>query len=258
MSGSISEEEFQGFAESLVHMSSQIGDNWEIRTHEQEVYLYKRSVESVFVSRATGSHRTTTAADDEHTDSDRNVLKTTEKPLYTSAATEVSYDSKRYDSERCDEELDDSIIDDIEAVLCEQHESYFREPDNAEIDLSNKSTRVPRTYEYNIVYSHSYGVPVLYFNVYTTEGAVVGLEEVWGAVPPPHSEQVDRDRWTMLTQQEHPLLGRPYFQLHPCHTADLMKQVPPCRHSNYLVTWLSAVGPVIGLRLPLAYARLKS
>ena len=25
--------------------------------------------------------------------------------------------------------------------------------------------------------------------------------------------------------QEHPYLGRPFYQLHPCHTANLMEQV---------------------------------
>ncbi|KAJ8305914.1 hypothetical protein KUTeg_016459 [Tegillarca granosa] len=55
---------------------------------------------------------------------------------------------------------------------------------------------------------------------------MVSLEEIWRCVPSHYRDKLEVDKWSFLTQQEHPFLGRPFYQLHPCHTADLMKQVP--------------------------------
>ncbi|XP_020893470.1 ubiquitin-like-conjugating enzyme ATG10 isoform X2 [Exaiptasia diaphana] len=118
-------------------------------------------------------------------------------------------------------------------------------------------------YEYHVTYSPSYGVPVLYFITYTQDGCPLGLQDVWSAIPHVYQQRLQAERWTFLTQQEHPFLGKPFFQLHPCHTADMMKcilmrasdesSLTTRRKTNYLVTWLSSVGPVVGLELPLAY-----
>ncbi|XP_041359476.1 ubiquitin-like-conjugating enzyme ATG10 [Gigantopelta aegis] len=110
------------------------------------------------------------------------------------------------------------------------------------------------SYEYHIVYSCSYAVPVLYFTVSNSKGKLLSLDDVWSMVPDYYQQRLQDERWTFLTQQEHPILGRPFFQLHPCHTADLMKQVnSKLPQQNYLITWLSTVGPVVGLTLPLYY-----
>ncbi|XP_072025034.1 ubiquitin-like-conjugating enzyme ATG10 isoform X3 [Amphiura filiformis] len=116
-------------------------------------------------------------------------------------------------------------------------------------------------YEYHIVYSSSYSVPVLYFTACKSDGKLLSLDEVWQAIPEYYQTRLQHQRWTFITQQEHPYLGRPFFQLHPCHTADLMHAVLPqgtdsTKRSNYLVTWLSSVGPVVGLSLPLVYSQL--
>lgn len=113
--------------------------------------------------------------------------------------------------------------------------------------------------EYHVVYSESYQVPVLYFNAFHSNGKLLSLEEIWNSVPGPFQERVRLDGWSTITQQEHPILGRPFFQLHPCHTADLMKQTQAMNthsKSNYIITWLSSVGPVVGLNLPLVFATL--
>lgn len=113
------------------------------------------------------------------------------------------------------------------------------------------------TYEYHIVYSPSYGVPVLYFNAHTQGGKLLGLEEIWKRVPDVYKERLSKERWTFITQQEHPLLGHPFYYLHPCHTADLMKNTPVLTDKrHYIISWLSAVGPVVGLKLPLEYGKL--
>ncbi|XP_073227607.1 ubiquitin-like-conjugating enzyme ATG10 [Porites lutea] len=112
-------------------------------------------------------------------------------------------------------------------------------------------------YEYHIVYSDSYSVPVLYFTACRHDGRLLSLKEVWENVPDIYHDRLEYEKWTFLTQQEHPYLGVPFYQLHPCHTADMMKRalsIDSDRPLNYLITWLSTVGPVVGLNLPLAYS----
>ncbi|XP_030623223.1 ubiquitin-like-conjugating enzyme ATG10 [Chanos chanos] len=113
-------------------------------------------------------------------------------------------------------------------------------------------------YEYHVLYSCSYQVPVLYFRASTLDGRVLSLEEVWEAVHPNYRVKLQQGPWDILTQQEHPILGQPFFMLHPCHTEHFMRPVlemarTNLRRVNYVVTWLSAVGPVVGLELPLSY-----
>jgi len=116
-------------------------------------------------------------------------------------------------------------------------------------------------FEYQVIYSFSYNVPVLYFTASRQDGKLVSLDEVWDNVPDVYRERLAYEKWTFLTQQEHPYLGVPFYQLHPCHTADMMKNASSVSEereshgsANYLVTWLSTVGPVVGLNIPVAYS----
>ncbi|XP_065922330.1 ubiquitin-like-conjugating enzyme ATG10 isoform X2 [Magallana gigas] len=132
-----------------------------------------------------------------------------------------------------------------------------QEEDAAAFQVRGNSDVEVVTYEYHILYSPSYGVPVLYFNAHTQGGKLLALEEIWKRVPDVYKERLSEERWTFITQQEHPLLGRPFYYLHPCHTADLMKNSPVLTDKrHYIVSWLSAVGPVVGLKLPLEYGKL--
>ncbi|KAL9951819.1 hypothetical protein ACROYT_G044554 [Oculina patagonica] len=128
-------------------------------------------------------------------------------------------------------------------------------------DLESSVKKEFLKYEYHVVYSISYNVPVLYFTASQQDGKLVSLEEVWENVPDVYRERLEYEKWTFLTQQEHPYLGVPFYQLHPCHTADMMKRVSSVteeletdRSANYLVTWLSTVGPVVGLNISPAYS----
>uniref|UniRef100_A0A131Z6J3 Ubiquitin-like-conjugating enzyme ATG10 n=1 Tax=Rhipicephalus appendiculatus TaxID=34631 RepID=A0A131Z6J3_RHIAP len=113
---------------------------------------------------------------------------------------------------------------------------------------------------YHVVYSASYGVPVMYFNVWRRDGSLLPLSDVWSLMPECLQEQLKHLRWSTVTQQEHPIQGVPYFQLHPCKTAELMEQTRPKhqdgKHSNYVVTWLSSVAPVVGLEFPVQYSAI--
>lgn len=111
---------------------------------------------------------------------------------------------------------------------------------------------------YHILYSSSYRVPVLYFNVWRQNGSLLPLSDVWSLMPDCLQEQLQQLRWTTVTQQEHPIQGTPYFQLHPCKTAHFMEQTLPkdTKHTNYLITWLSTIAPVVGLEVPVKYCTI--
>lgn len=54
--------------------------------------------------------------------------------------------------------------------------------------------------------------------------------------------------------QEHPISGQPAFFVHPCNTAEAIRnmgQSVQINATNYLQAWLGFVGPAVGLHLPL-------
>ncbi|XP_029859533.1 ubiquitin-like-conjugating enzyme ATG10 isoform X3 [Aquila chrysaetos chrysaetos] len=116
-------------------------------------------------------------------------------------------------------------------------------------------------YEYHVLYSSSYQVPVLYFRACFLDGRPLTLDEIWKSVHACYQAHLLEWPWDTITQQEHPLLGQPFFVLHPCRTSEFMSSILTSsrkhdRHTNYIILWLSSVGPVVGLNLPLSYAKL--
>lgn len=109
-------------------------------------------------------------------------------------------------------------------------------------------------FKHHIVYSDSYNVPVMYFTATSTDGRIKTLEEIWQLVPEQQKHAL-KERWSFITQQEHPYLQIPCYQLHPCHTSNFMKALSTT-NSNYLLMWISAIGPVVNLNLPMAYFHL--
>ncbi|KAG0718679.1 Ubiquitin-like-conjugating enzyme ATG10 [Chionoecetes opilio] len=143
-----------------------------------------------------------------------------------------------------------------------KNEEQLKEEEEESSDPSVLESHHPTpftTYDYHIVYSLSHSVPVLYFNAWHASGQLLTLDEVWEGVEATHREPILNNKWGTLTQTEHPLLGRPYFQLHPCNTAKLMAQVLPQPATGpaglkmYLTSWLSMFGPPVGLELSLCY-----
>jgi ubiquitin-like-conjugating enzyme ATG10 len=113
------------------------------------------------------------------------------------------------------------------------------------------------TWEYHVLYSHSYSVPILYFNAWANDGRLLSLEDMWRHVHANFQDSLQENRWSVLTQQEHPVLRRPFYQLHPCHTAQFLGCFRG-KSPNIVITWLSTVGPVVGLTLGPQYAELTS
>ncbi|CAN6688384.1 unnamed protein product [Malus baccata var. baccata] len=114
-------------------------------------------------------------------------------------------------------------------------------------------------YDFHIVYSVSYRVPVLYFRSYYIDGQPLALEETEKDLPACLSKVLLESKWTFITQEEHPYLKRPWYKLHPCGTSEWMKLLFHGDNSlpkngvaveQYLVSWLSVVGQVVGIRIP--------
>lgn len=142
--------------------------------------------------------------------------------------------------------------------LIEENVQENVEDETAGVQAVCESRAVLR-YEYHVLYSCSYQIPVLYFRASTLDGRPVSLDEVWSNVHPNYRQRLLQGPWDTLTQQEHPLLGQPFFMLHPCRTEEFMKpalDLAQAEHktANYIVTWLSVVGPVVGLDVPLSYS----
>ncbi|XP_049723018.1 ubiquitin-like-conjugating enzyme ATG10 isoform X3 [Elephas maximus indicus] len=114
-------------------------------------------------------------------------------------------------------------------------------------------------YEYHVLYSCSYQVPVLYFRASFLDGRPLTLKDIWERVHEFYKTRLLQGPWDTITQQEHPILGQPFFVLHPCKTNEFMTPILQNsqkikRNVNYITSWLSIVGPVVGLNLPLSYA----
>lgn len=128
--------------------------------------------------------------------------------------------------------------------------------DSATLVLSPKQEKYG--YNYHIVYSFSYRVPVLYFRGYRCDGQILTFEEIQNDLPDSSTSLLKESKWTFMTQEEHPFLCCPWFTLHPCGTSDWMKlliggnQQLDCKLVHYLPAWLSVVSQAVGLRVPLS------
>jgi len=98
-------------------------------------------------------------------------------------------------------------------------------------------------WEYHVIFNKNYQSPVLYFNAWHPTGELLSLEEVISSTHQTYSAGISANKWNTLTQTEHPYLRRPFYYLHPCKTHEL----PYFHSANNLVTWLSTIGPVVGL-----------
>lgn len=215
----ISYEEFVSACSEFLKTSEKFGDTWEAKGDCRD--------EGKFYISKTLCFKSTCVRKDE----------TSSPTLHKSEDCETDELEVEDDSFECGENIepsDPSVLEEVSAENCV-------------------------TYEYHVVYSLSHSVPVLYFNAWHPSGKLLTLEEILDRVHSQFHEQICEKKWESLTQQEHPMFGRPFYQLHPCRTAELMTKLVPGHNHNsgvlkkYITSWLSMFGPVIGLELPLYY-----
>jgi len=139
-------------------------------------------------------------------------------------------------------------------AACEDLEDAFLKEDFAE-----EGTAVSEmvTFEYHLLYSLSFEVPVLYFNAWHSNGSLLDIEQIWDLASVAHKGAVRDSKWNAVSQQDHPLLGTPFFFFHPCNSANLLGDLtsPDTSCSNRILAWLSVVGPILGLRVPIDYVK---
>ncbi|TPX66289.1 hypothetical protein SpCBS45565_g04570 [Spizellomyces sp. 'palustris'] len=132
-------------------------------------------------------------------------------------------------------------------------ESALQEPSDPAILLP---ARPGITLEFHVIYSTTYACPVLYFYGHTSAGTGLSLEDIRQTVNG-HMPDLDGEKRTeydmpVVSQKDHPILGNPFYFIHPCHTADVTAEMLEACDSdaNYFVFWLSLVGQLFApLRL---------
>ncbi|XP_020226823.1 ubiquitin-like-conjugating enzyme ATG10 isoform X2 [Cajanus cajan] len=91
-------------------------------------------------------------------------------------------------------------------------------------------------------------------------GQLLPFNEIEKDLPGHSAKLRSESKWTFITHDEHPYLNRPWYKLHPCGTSDWMKLLFYGDSSlnktgsvieQYLVSWFSVIGQVVGLKLPL-------
>ncbi|KAM9329083.1 ubiquitin-like-conjugating enzyme ATG10 [Gastrophryne carolinensis] len=147
--------------------------------------------------------------------------------------------------------------DDEDERMSDKTAEDFHEEDDKDLVVAQARETEVIHYEYHVLYSASYQAPVLYFRASFLDGRPLTLDEIWNRVHDCYKPRLFHGPWETITQQEHPILGQPFFMLHPCRTNDFMSSIQGSsnREGNYVTSWLSTVGPVVGLALPLSYGK---
>lgn len=114
--------------------------------------------------------------------------------------------------------------------------------------------------EYHILLSPSYETPVLYFQVITRSSGTplqVSLADMYTTLVTVDLRVAVERVGVMggISQGDHPVLGVPYYFVHPCNTVDAMREwelewrkgMGP---EAYLGIWIGLVGGVVGLWMP--------
>ncbi|KAI9537828.1 hypothetical protein NQZ68_020801 [Dissostichus eleginoides] len=229
----LDEEKFHLCCQLLLQLSEQLGDGWSWEGG-QEGYLRKTALRSV-------------------------VIDSSSVWDYEGGGADTSCPSR---SEQQEGEQEQAAVDasaDTDSIKGDMEDEDEDEDDGVCVASAGSSQLLQ--YEYHILHSCSYSTPVLYFRACTQEGRSLSLEEVWSSVHPNYRLRLQNSPLNTITLQEHPLLGQPFFMLHPCRTEEFMRPVLQAaqdqhRPVNYVLSWLSVVGPVVGLDVPLKYSTL--
>ncbi|CAD6191536.1 unnamed protein product [Caenorhabditis auriculariae] len=97
--------------------------------------------------------------------------------------------------------------------------------------------------EVHITFNEVYSVPTLWFNFYRRDGRPLKLSEIRKALKLEEDSSIPH-----LTQNEHPNLGVIFFNIHPCNTAKVMKELKI--DGNYIARWITIYGAEVGISLP--------
>lgn len=177
----------------------------------------------------------------------KDVVKMSLAPCVSEGAAARSADFCRASADPCAgagmgmlEAFGTAEADMTEALQDLGLEEHDLEHDDPSVLLTDHNLRHFHVYEYHVVYSQTYGVPVLYVRGRTRDGAMIRTQDVWLDVCPVHcwpsgapqgclsSASHLADDWLvdsgLPTPAPHPITGEPFLMLHPCRTHDFMSQ----------------------------------
>nr|AWV66709.1 ubiquitin-like--conjugating enzyme ATG10 [Brachionus calyciflorus] len=109
---------------------------------------------------------------------------------------------------------------------------------------------------FHIIYSESYNVPVLYLNMFKSNGSIAKYNDIYSFFNLNNLKNEERDSDLILTQQEHPILFKPFYYMHPCKTSQWMSATKIGENDNFNFTlkWLSFVFSALRIPLDIKYA----
>ncbi|XP_071062419.1 ubiquitin-like-conjugating enzyme ATG10 [Pseudochaenichthys georgianus] len=250
----LDEDKFHLCCQLFLQLSEQLGDGWSWEGG-QEGYLRKTALRSVVIDSSS-------VWDYEGGGADTSCPSRSEQQEGKQAAVDASADTDRINGDMEDE--DDGVC------------------------VASAGSSQLLQYEYHILHSCSYSTPVLYFRACTQAKTLevpgflhwhstsvelichmahIANAAAWLHLYIPRAQSqtalciAPSSPMQICTNKEHPLLGQPFFMLHPCRTEEFMRPVLQAaqdqhRPVNYVLSWLSVMGPVVGLDVPLKYSTL--
>lgn len=119
---------------------------------------------------------------------------------------------------------------------------------------------------YDIIHSPSYQVPVLYVKFQSNGSSLrrqPSLDEAYEQLTPsPLQGQMQKvGVLGALSMTEHPITGMTAFFVHPCRTAEAMREITGDAETTpekYLMLWMGLIGQSVGLTVPMELARSMS
>ena len=282
-------EEFLRSARDFVLLSERLGDGWELRTSRGETFMVKKcalpfpppgSRDGDCSSNWDDGFDAALDGGEDLCGTVEMVEDTCDPATLTETSNKVSTTNSTASKTTCSEQTEQLGVkpstSGSEGLVHQDPSSHAQQQETVKM-------------EYHVVYNISYGVPVLLFTAYHLNGKQLRLEEIWSLISPAHAPPSNQEKWNMVSQLEHHILGRPFYHIHPCHTAKAMEAAATARFSpgrssdakeqevgdvkgeksccgdklgrtgpfpNYILTWLSMFGPVVGLTLPLEYGKM--
>jgi ubiquitin-like-conjugating enzyme ATG10 len=110
--------------------------------------------------------------------------------------------------------------------------------------------------DYHILLAQTWQVPVLYFSAFWEETLEpLTLNEIYKILVDDSSEEAIKDV-SIMGGISHPILGTPFYFIHPCRTADLLKDIQAENNrisaQELLQVWIGLAGGVIGIPTPVS------
>lgn len=151
--------------------------------------------------------------------------------------------------------------------------SKRRIPEKQEVDDDDDHDNGPLvlTCRFDVLFSLSYSVPMMFFKVSHSDGSSLSIQEIWELV-----KVSSTDLWSTVSQMDHPVLQIPFFAFHACQTEKLMetllssssletndpnsrllvgrdKDLKSVQPHEYLISWLSFMAAILQFHFPQQY-----